>query len=50
MRVLLADDHLMVRAGLRSLLDAMPDVEVVVEVDDGAARCGDRDEVRSSWR
>lgn len=37
MRVLLADDHLLVRAGLRALLDAMPDVEVVAEVDDGAA-------------
>lgn len=37
MRVLLADDHLLVRAGLRALLDAMPDVEVVAEVGDGAA-------------
>lgn len=35
MRVLLADDHLLVRAGLRALLDAMPDVEVVAEVGDG---------------
>jgi DNA-binding NarL/FixJ family response regulator len=37
MRVLLADDHLLVRAGLRALLDAMPDVEVVAEVGDGEA-------------
>lgn len=37
MRVVLADDHLLVRAGLRALLDALPDVEVVAEVDDGAA-------------
>lgn len=36
MRVLLADDHHLVRAGLRALLDAMPDVEVVAEVADGA--------------
>lgn len=37
MRVLLAEDHLLVRAGLRALLDAIPEVEVVAEVDDGAA-------------
>jgi DNA-binding NarL/FixJ family response regulator len=35
MRVLLADDHRLVRAGLRSLLDAMPEVEVVAEAADG---------------
>ncbi len=37
MRILLADDHQIVRAGLRLLLDAMPGVDVVAEVDDGAA-------------
>ncbi len=35
MRVLLADDHQLVRAGLRALLDAMDGVEVVAEVGDG---------------
>ncbi len=35
LRVLMADDHKLVRAGLRALLDAMPDVEVVAEVGDG---------------
>jgi len=35
MRVLLADDHTLVRAGIRSLLEAMPGVEVVAESGDG---------------
>jgi DNA-binding NarL/FixJ family response regulator len=34
-RVLLADDHQVVRAGLRSLFEAHPDVEVVGEAADG---------------
>ena len=36
-RILLADDHAMVRRGLRMVLDAEPDLEVVDEVGDGAA-------------
>lgn len=36
-RVLLADDHTLVRAGLRKLLEAMPEVEVVGEASDGLA-------------
>lgn len=34
-RVLLADDHALVRAGLRKLLESLPDIEVVGEADDG---------------
>ena len=36
-RVLLADDHALVRSGLRALLEAQPDLQVVGEVEDGAA-------------
>jgi DNA-binding NarL/FixJ family response regulator len=35
-RILLADDHQLVRAGLRSLLDSMDGIEVVAEAADGA--------------
>jgi DNA-binding NarL/FixJ family response regulator len=35
-RILLADDHALVRHGLRLTLDAQPDLEVVAEVSDGA--------------
>jgi DNA-binding NarL/FixJ family response regulator len=35
LRVLLAEDHAIVREGLRALLDAQPDVEVVGEAADG---------------
>ncbi len=34
-RVLLADDHALVRAGIRSLLEKMPRVQVVAEAGDG---------------
>jgi DNA-binding NarL/FixJ family response regulator len=36
-RVLLADDHTLVRAGLRKLLESIPDLDVVGEADDGLA-------------
>jgi DNA-binding NarL/FixJ family response regulator len=39
LRVLLADDHNVVRAGLRALIDAQPDMEVVGEAADGEAAC-----------
>jgi DNA-binding NarL/FixJ family response regulator len=35
-RILLADDHAMVRHGLRRILDSEPDLEVVAEAGDGA--------------
>jgi DNA-binding NarL/FixJ family response regulator len=35
-RVLVADDHPIVRSGLRKVLDAKPDMEVVAEAEDGA--------------
>jgi DNA-binding NarL/FixJ family response regulator len=36
MRVLIADDHGIVRSGLRLLLERQPDIEVVAEAEDGA--------------
>ncbi|MBT9507523.1 response regulator transcription factor [Rhodoferax sp.] len=36
-RVLLADDHTLVRAGLRKLLESVPNIEVVGEAADGLA-------------
>jgi DNA-binding NarL/FixJ family response regulator len=35
-RVLIADDHSLVRSGLRRVLDAQPDLRVVAEASDGA--------------
>jgi DNA-binding NarL/FixJ family response regulator len=35
-RILVADDHPIVRSGLRKVLDAKPDMQVVAEADDGA--------------
>jgi DNA-binding NarL/FixJ family response regulator len=34
-RILIADDHSIVRSGLKKVLDAKPDMEVVAEADDG---------------
>jgi DNA-binding NarL/FixJ family response regulator len=36
-RILIADDHALVRSGLKKVLDAKPDMEVVAEAEDGAA-------------
>jgi DNA-binding NarL/FixJ family response regulator len=35
-RILVADDHSIVRSGLKTVLDAQPDLEVVAEASDGA--------------
>jgi DNA-binding NarL/FixJ family response regulator len=37
-RVLVADDQTLVRAGIRMLIETQPDLEVVGEAADGAAR------------
>jgi DNA-binding NarL/FixJ family response regulator len=37
LRVLLADDHVTVRHGLKLLLDSQPDMEVVAEASDGSS-------------
>lgn len=46
-RILLADDHTVVRRGLRMVLDATPDLEVVAEAADGieAVELGLRDDI-----
>jgi DNA-binding NarL/FixJ family response regulator len=35
-RILIADDHAIVRSGLKKVLDAQPDLEVVAEAEDGS--------------
>ena len=40
MRVLLADDHALVRAGIRALLAALPEVESVTEAGDRLVAAG----------
>jgi DNA-binding NarL/FixJ family response regulator len=35
-RILVADDHPIVRSGLKTVLDAQPDLQVVAEAEDGA--------------
>lgn len=45
-RVLLADDHAVLRAGLRALIDAQPDMRVVAEAGDGAETVRQAQETR----
>jgi len=45
-RILVADDHAVVRSGLRQLLDGQPDLKIVAEADNGAdavSRCAEGD-------
>jgi DNA-binding NarL/FixJ family response regulator len=46
-RILIADDHLLVRRGLRAVLDSEPDLEVVAEAEDGleAVQRGQREDL-----
>jgi two-component system, NarL family, nitrate/nitrite response regulator NarL len=44
--VLLADDHHLVRSGIRSLLNSIPDVRVIAEVADGRELLGVLESVR----
>lgn len=46
LRILLADDHAVVRQGLRALIDAQPDLEVVGEAADGESACRQAEELR----
>lgn len=45
-RVLLADDHAVLRAGLRALLNAQPDLEVVGEAEDGDSAVREAERLR----
>jgi two-component system response regulator NreC len=45
-RVLIADDHVVVREGLRTLLEAQPDIEVVGEAMDGGEAVNKTKEVQ----
>jgi DNA-binding NarL/FixJ family response regulator len=45
-RIVLADDHSVVRAGLKALIDAEPDMEVVGEADDGVEVLAEADRAR----
>jgi DNA-binding NarL/FixJ family response regulator len=38
-RILLADDHAVVRAGIRQFLETAPDLSVIAEADDGEVAC-----------
>jgi hypothetical protein len=51
-RILLADDHPVVRRGLRLMLESEPDLVVVAETGDGAQAVerGDRGRDRRCWR
>jgi DNA-binding NarL/FixJ family response regulator len=45
-RIVLAEEHGIIRAGLKALIDAQPDMEVVADADDGAATLAQIDATR----
>lgn len=47
-RVLLADDHAIVRQGLRSILESYPDIDIIGEVADGKESLASVERVRPS--
>ncbi len=44
-RVLIADDHLLVRTGIKSLLNELPDIEIIGEAEDGTVAIKKADEL-----
>ena len=48
-RALLADDHVLVRDGLKRLLADQPDMVVVAEAANGTRRCGSRRSIHRMW-
>lgn len=44
-RVLIADDHLLVRSGIKSLLNELPDIEIIGEAEDGTIAIKKADEL-----
>ena len=48
-RALLADDHVLVRDGLKRLLADQPDIFVVAEAANGTRRCGSRRSIHRMW-
>ena len=49
-RVLIADDHGIVRSGLTMLIDRQTDMQVVAEADDGVAALERRSRTGPTWR
>lgn len=48
-RILLADDHALVRQGVRMILDNEPDLSVVAEAGDGVEAVEKGRRTRSTW-
>ena len=51
-RILVADDHPIVRSGLKTILDAEPDLEVIAQAENGAEavkRPSPRTSISPSW-